>query len=66
MFELLEQLHNKILSIFISKPGENLTVKSKIMFELLINDLLKYKSITKSLPENGYATDTYDAVAYSN
>ena len=58
MFEFIEQLHNKILSIFISKSGENLTVKSKITFELLIEDLLKNKVYTKSLPENGYKMDS--------
>ena len=58
VFEFIEQLHNKILSIFISKSEENLTVKSKITFEFLIEDLLKNKIDTKSLPENGYAKDT--------
>jgi len=43
VFERLERLHNKFLSIFISKLGENLTVKSKSIFELLIEDLFQYK-----------------------
>lgn len=58
MFEFIEQLHKKILSILISKSGENLTVKSKITFELLIEDLLKYRDHTKSLPKNGHTADT--------
>jgi len=47
----------RILSIFISKSEKNLNEKSKITFELLIEDLLKNRTYTKSLPENGYAKD---------
>ncbi|RLB80580.1 MAG: hypothetical protein DRH24_10395 [Deltaproteobacteria bacterium] len=44
--------------IFISKSEKNLNEKSKITFELLIEDLLKNETYTKFLPENGYAKDT--------
>jgi len=43
LFELIERLHNKILSIFISKSEDYLSVKSKSMFELLIEDQLNYR-----------------------
>jgi hypothetical protein len=64
-FEILERLQNKILSIFISDSEDYFTVKSKSIFELLIEDLLNYKHVSKSLPENEKATDTQDTVAFS-
>jgi hypothetical protein len=50
LFERLERLHNKILSIFIFKSKDYLAIKRESIFERFIENLLKYECNSKSLP----------------